>query len=170
MSLLKLAEDVTFYWSHLKLWLLTQVESIELKNKSFERLIFTIMRKNTLNFSFLRANFKNGFVLLPFLLQMLRKRHNGSIHRPDSQQAVKSPPLLVRTKDSISQVHLLIRFRQGLIFPLLCLYGRNLLTRTVNRSSNFLWVQIHLLVSSVECTEKDLILLLGFKHMIGYPV
>eukprot|EP00064_Thunnus_orientalis_P017486 superscaffoldBa00003726_g17569 len=26
--------------------------------------------------------------------QMLRKRHNGSIHRPDSQQAVKSPPLL----------------------------------------------------------------------------
>uniref|UniRef100_A0A8C4EQJ5 Sorting nexin-17 n=1 Tax=Dicentrarchus labrax TaxID=13489 RepID=A0A8C4EQJ5_DICLA len=26
--------------------------------------------------------------------KMLRKRHNGSIHRPDSQQAVKSPPLL----------------------------------------------------------------------------
>lgn len=27
---------------------------------------------------------------------MLRKRHNGSIQRADSQQAVKSPPLLVR--------------------------------------------------------------------------
>lgn len=27
---------------------------------------------------------------------MLRKRHNGSIHRSDSQQAVKSPPLMVR--------------------------------------------------------------------------
>uniref|UniRef100_A0AAQ5XBB7 Sorting nexin-17 n=1 Tax=Amphiprion ocellaris TaxID=80972 RepID=A0AAQ5XBB7_AMPOC len=26
--------------------------------------------------------------------KLLRKRHNGSIHRPDSQQAVKSPPLL----------------------------------------------------------------------------
>lgn len=31
-----------------------------------------------------------------YRLQMLRKRHNnGSVHRPDSQQAVKSPPLLV---------------------------------------------------------------------------
>ncbi|KAJ3606490.1 hypothetical protein NHX12_026011 [Muraenolepis orangiensis] len=28
------------------------------------------------------------------LKKMLRKRHNGSIHRSDSQQAVKSPPLL----------------------------------------------------------------------------
>lgn len=32
-----------------------------------------------------------------FLLQMLRKRHNGSVFRADSQQAVKSPPLLVRS-------------------------------------------------------------------------
>lgn len=28
---------------------------------------------------------------------MLKKRHNGSIYRADSQQAVKSPPLLVRS-------------------------------------------------------------------------
>uniref|UniRef100_A0A665UY67 Sorting nexin-17 n=1 Tax=Echeneis naucrates TaxID=173247 RepID=A0A665UY67_ECHNA len=33
--------------------------------------------------------------------KMLRKRHNGSIHRTDSQQAVKSPPLLVRNRISL---------------------------------------------------------------------
>uniref|UniRef100_A0A3P8ZJ57 Sorting nexin-17 n=1 Tax=Esox lucius TaxID=8010 RepID=A0A3P8ZJ57_ESOLU len=31
------------------------------------------------------------------ITKMLRKRHNGSLHRSDSQQAVKSPPILVRT-------------------------------------------------------------------------
>ncbi|XP_045071961.1 sorting nexin-17-like [Coregonus clupeaformis] len=33
-------------------------------------------------------------VCVCYLWQMLRKRPNGSLHRSESQQAVKSPPLL----------------------------------------------------------------------------
>uniref|UniRef100_A0A8C4ZII3 Sorting nexin-17 n=1 Tax=Gadus morhua TaxID=8049 RepID=A0A8C4ZII3_GADMO len=42
------------------------------------------------------------------LKKMLRKRHNGSIHRSDSQHAVKSPPLLVSrdTTTKLSSVSL----------------------------------------------------------------
>lgn len=34
--------------------------------------------------------------LVSFSLQMFRRRANGALQRSDSQQAVKSPPLLVR--------------------------------------------------------------------------
>lgn len=47
---------------------------------------------------------------------MLRKRHNDSIHRSDSQQAVKSPPLLVSSyKCTVME----IRFQVQVHFHLL---------------------------------------------------
>lgn len=58
--------------------------------------------------------------------QMLRKRHNGSIHRPDSQQAVKSPPLLVRNLTACSEFgpyfHEILP-ASYFIPPLCCMFG-----------------------------------------------
>lgn len=87
---------------------------------------------------------------------MLRKRHNGSIHRPDSQQAVKSPPLLVRNTIACHlRLFLFWSLSSQVKLIWLCVFHcRTPLTKTVNRLSNSQWVHISFLLLLLQGTLK----------------